>query len=414
MRVESNYGKLEVEKKAKTKLFFSIVLQAVLLIVLTAIVIAIITYSFDKNNSSELDLVEVAIKENVTIRDSSFAQNLFNKCKVFYYDEDYKPLEDYTFSYSKTFDTNLNNETKTVNGKSYMIRTGKMGSNLFNAEYYMIFMDVTENREVMLAAIWLSIISFMIAIAILSTLTYWSINDQMKYYENAIEKNNQLISDISHEFNTPLAIIKVSLAKIMSEPDLKVEDASESLVSVTHEVGRLNRMVKEMLILSRSDNERLILDKTPTNITEIIKDVCEPFEIMCELDEKVMEVDLAENVESMVDQDKLRQAVIILLDNAVKYTNKGDSINVLLRDSYNKYFITVSDTGIGVSDEDIGKVFERFYRTDASRNSETGGSGLGLSIVKTITDAFGGKVMAFHNKPKGFKVVLEYPKEKFT
>ena len=190
MRVESNYGKLEVEKKAKTKLFFSIVLQAVLLIVLTAIVIAIITYSFDKNNSSELDLVEVAIKENVTIRDSSFAQNLFNKCKVFYYDEDYKPLEDYTFTYSKTFDTNLNNETKTINGKSYMIRTGKMGSNLFNAEYYMIFMDVTENREVMLAAIWLSIISFMIAIAILSTLTYWSINDQMKYYENAIEKNN--------------------------------------------------------------------------------------------------------------------------------------------------------------------------------------------------------------------------------
>ena len=414
MRVESNYGKVEVEKKAKVKLIISIVLQSVLLILLTALVIGIITYSFNQKTTAELDLVEIAVKENVTIEESKFSQGLFSKCKVFYYDENKLLISDKIDGFEQTYKGDFNKLSMKINNTTYLVRAGRMGGNLFGAKFYMIYMDISESQDSMLSAIWLSVIFFILAIAILSTMTYWIINDQMKYYENAIEKNNQLISDISHEFNTPLAIIKLSLAKIMSEPDIRVEEASESLVSVTHEVGRLNRMVKEMLILSRSDNERLILDKTNANITDIIKDAVEPFAIMCELDEKKMEVKLDENVLSRVDQDKLKQAVIILLDNAVKYTKAGDSISVTLKQYYAKYLITVADTGIGVSDEDLGKVFERFYRTDASRNSETGGSGLGLSIVKTITAAFGGKVRAYHNKPKGFKVVLEIPKENFT
>ena len=169
-----------------------------------------------------------------------------------------------------------------------------------------------------------------------------------------------------------------------------------------------------MLVLSRSDNERMIIEKTNCDITAIVKEVVEPFQMMCELSNKEMILEIEEEVNSRTDADKLRQALIILLDNATKYTKEGESITVSLYTTFSKYILEVADTGDGVPDKDLQNIFERFYRTDKSRTSETGGSGLGLSIVKAIMIALKGKVYAMHNDPKGLRIVLEFQKEKFT
>ncbi len=106
--------------------------------------------------------------------------------------------------------------------------------------------------------------------------------------------------------------------------------------------------------------------------------------------------------------------IALTIDNATKYTKEGESITVRLYSTFTRFVIEVADTGDGVSDAELQNIFERFYRTDTSRTQETGGSGLGLSIVKAIMSALKGKVYASHNYPKGLKIVLEFPKEKFT
>ena len=136
--------------------------------------------------------------------------------------------------------------------------------------------------------------------------------------------------------------------------------------------------------------------------------------MMCELSNKEMVLDIEEDVKSRADEDKLRQSLIILLDNATKYTKEGESISVRLYSTFSRFVVEVADTGEGVSQAELQNIFERFYRTDTSRTSETGGSGLGLSIVKAIMSALKGKVYASHNYPQGLKIVLEFPKEKFT
>ena len=204
------------------------------------------------------------------------------------------------------------------------------------------------------------------------------------------------------------------MAQIMAAPEEKVEDISEPLVTVTHEAGRLSRMVKDMLVLSRSDNERIIIEKKNCDVSAIVAETVEPFQMMCELDNKEMILDIAENVKSRTDEDKLRQALIILLDNATKYTKPGETISVRLYTTLTRFVLEVADTGDGVPQSELKNIFERFYRTDKSRNSSTGGSGLGLSIVKAIMIALKGRVYAAVNYPKGLKVLLEFPKEKFT
>ena len=127
-----------------------------------------------------------------------------------------------------------------------------------------------------------------------------------------------------------------------------------------------------------------------------------------------MDIDIEEGILSRTDEDKLRQAIIILLDNATKYTREGEGVSVSLYTTFSKFVVEVADTGDGVDPSELQNIFERFYRVDKSRTSETGGSGLGLSIVKAIMIALKGKVYASINDPKGLRVVLEFPREKFT
>ena len=116
------------------------------------------------------------------------------------------------------------------------------------------------------------------------------------------------------------------------------------------------------------------------------------------------------NMDISVDTNKIYQVMIILLDNAIKYTEKDDKIEINTYAKDNKCIIEVKDTGIGVSDEGLKRIFERFYREDRARNRETGGTGLGLSIANMIVTAHGGTIKATHNQPKGTIFTIKLPR----
>ena len=155
------------------------------------------------------------------------------------------------------------------------------------------------------------------------------------------------------------------------------------------------------MTLARADSNNTVLNKEKINIDELIKEVVKPYVEFAEIEKKEVKLDFKFEKEILIDRNKIHQLMVILLDNAIKYTENGDSIEILTSQKEGKCVIEVKDTGIGISDEAIKHVFDRFYREDKSRTRETGGTGLGLSIADWIINAHGGNIKASHNGTKG-------------
>ena len=166
-------------------------------------------------------------------------------------------------------------------------------------------------------------------------------------------------------------------------------------------------MVKELMDLARVDNKKKKLNKEMTNMNELIKETIPPYKELAELQNKKMNIQI--NCESYqnVDKNKIKQLLVILLDNALKYTEEKDEISINIHTHDEKLFIIIKDTGIGISDEGLKHIFERFYREDKARSREKGGTGLGLSIAHTIVVNHGGSIKIAHNKPKGTIVTIK-------
>ena len=147
------------------------------------------------------------------------------------------------------------------------------------------------------------------------------------------------------------------------------------------------------------------------NLNIILSEIIEPFIEIASFEERELMYN-GEDVDVLVDKDKIRELMIILLDNALKYTNEKDEIHITLKSGMFDAIIEVADTGIGISDETKVKIFERFYREDKARSRKTGGNGLGLSIAKTIVTDLKGKIHVDHNHPKGTKFIITLPKTK--
>lgn len=293
-------------------------------------------------------------------------------------------------------------------GNTYMAGVYEIGTdNDIGAAYMVLFYNITQEQESFRWTIFDCVMIFIAFYAILIVFASLSAVYQITPYTSALKKNKQLISDISHEFNTPLAVVSATISSIMSQPQNTVEQVSDKLATAAEEVNRLKYMTKDMLLLSRSDNGRLVADLKQCNLSRLLTDTLEPFGMMAALNGKDMEFEIEPDLVVTTDPDKVRQAAIILLDNAIKYTRPGDSIRVGLGRVKDKVVFSVADTGKGVGgDLALKKIFERFYREDSARSS--GGSGLGLAIVKAIAGALGGKAYAEHNIPHGLVVKLEF------
>ena len=170
-------------------------------------------------------------------------------------------------------------------------------------------------------------------------------------------------------------------------------------------------ILTEDLINKKVDNIHIIHadedGKEKTNIDELIKETVKPYQEYASLEEKNIKLDLKYEKEINIDRNKITELMVILLDNAIKYTAKGDTITIKTYQKEGKCNIEVQDTGIGISDEGLKKVFNRFYREDKARSRETGGTGLGLSIASTIVLSHKGTIKAMHNKPKGTIILVK-------
>lgn len=231
----------------------------------------------------------------------------------------------------------------------------------------------------------------------------------LKPLADNLVRQTEFVQNVSHELRTPLTIIQAKQELLLQEPNKRIIDKSEDIALTLNETKRLSKLVKDLLVLSRADSHKMTLQKENINIDDYIKEIVAPYQEIANMQEKEVVLDFNYKMDVNIDANKIYQLMIILLDNAIKYTEEKDTIKIKTYSKDNKCVIEISDTGIGVSDEGLKRIFERFYREDKARNRETGGTGLGLSIANIIVSAHNGTIKATHNTPKGTVFTIKLP-----
>lgn len=229
--------------------------------------------------------------------------------------------------------------------------------------------------------------------------------NHMSYMLNEQENiRKRLTSDVAHELRTPVANVSANI-EAMVEGALEPDNAR--LESCYNELLRITDIISDLEKLRQIENEKLVLERTSVDVKELCESVIQAFKAQLE-SKKISCTVKADHVSLMADRNRLYQVMANLISNAIKYTQNGGCINVDVVDNKDFVAISVKDNGIGINESDLPFIFERFYRTDKSRNRITGGAGIGLAIVKAIVLAHGGEVSVESKESVGstFKVVL--------
>lgn len=215
--------------------------------------------------------------------------------------------------------------------------------------------------------------------------------------KESLYKQRKFISDASHELKTPIAVISAN-ADV-----LKTNEENRYIDSIKSQTKRLNLLVTDMLTLARMDESHKTLVKETFCLSDVVTEAVLPFDAVSFENGKVLLSEIEKNVEYYGNRESVKKMIDILLDNAVKYATKGGTIKVTLV----KTTLIVTNSGSDVKDADSNKIFERFYRGESSRSRETGGSGLGLSIAKSIATQNGWNITAKSKYGESMTITVE-------
>jgi signal transduction histidine kinase len=225
----------------------------------------------------------------------------------------------------------------------------------------------------------------------------------------AWEKQQQFVADASHELRTPLSVIKTNAELMLRHPDHTVEEESVRISSVLRESMRMGKLVSTLLTLARADANQIELQFGPVEVKEVLQQAAEQFVPLAEMKGIQLHIDFCDGAELWADRERIHQLLVIILDNAIKYTPDGGKISVSCRRQGNNAAISIEDNGAGISPDDLPYIFDRFYRGDKARSREAGGAGLGLAIAKWIVDKHGGKIHAESKLGVGSKFTISMP-----
>ena len=234
-----------------------------------------------------------------------------------------------------------------------------------------------------------------------------SINAMLDRIDRAYHSQARFVSDASHELRTPIAVIQ-GYAKLLERWGKDDPEAmQESITAIRAEADSMKELVEQLLFLARGDNDSMKVDKEVFDLTAIAGQVLKETEMIDQT--HPLTAEWGESVYVNADMGLIKQAVRILMDNAVKYSPEGGQIILRVNQQNGMVHLSVTDEGQGIAPEDLPHVFDRFYRTDESRTRQTGGTGLGLSIARWIAEKHDGTIDVLSRKGIGTRFRLELP-----
>jgi signal transduction histidine kinase len=262
-------------------------------------------------------------------------------------------------------------------------------------------------RQLMFVLIGLS--AFFVLISAL--LGYVMSGRAMKPIADSFERQKRFVSDASHELRTPLSIIHASLEVLEAEEGDKLGAFSRQVLGdLKDETRRMSSLVTHLLSLAQGDSSELSLNMEDFMLRDEIMKVIRQVKPLAQEKELFLEADIPSELPVYADKERLRQLLLILLDNALRYTPKGGGgITVTAKPDGRDIALAVTDTGIGIPQEKHEEIFERFFRADPSRDRGTGQAGLGLSIAKWIAEAHGGRITVQSSPGQGSIFTVRLP-----
>lgn len=219
----------------------------------------------------------------------------------------------------------------------------------------------------------------------------------------------EFVADVSHELKTPITSI-MGYADTLLEGEYDKETKDKFLNVIASEARRMAKLVTDLLILSRYDNNKVKKENSEFDLGELVKKCQEKLQLEINKKNHQVECFVTANVPPVkADKDGIERVVLNIMTNSIKYTKDGGNIKIYVGFVYNDAYVKVIDNGIGIPEEDLSRIFDRFYRVDKARTREMGGTGLGLSIAKEILDQNKGSIDIKSKKGEGTEVVIRIP-----
>ena len=231
-------------------------------------------------------------------------------------------------------------------------------------------------------------------------------NGMLSSLERASDAQQRFVSDASHELRAPLTVIQGNLQFLHRRPGISAEERAEVVAEAERETTRMSRLVAELLTLARSD-AGVAMRRDPIELEAVVLSAFQEARHLVRGQQ--LELEQLEPARVEGDEDRLRQLLLILLDNALKYTPEGGKVSLGLRRRGAQVELTVRDTGIGIAEAALPRVFERFYRADPARGRDPGGFGLGLPIARWIVEGHGGTIQLESSVGAGTVATVRLP-----
>ena len=273
----------------------------------------------------------------------------------------------------------------------------------------IVLLNISSEESLKIRLIQIFILVGAISLVCLLIISIFLTNKSIEPIKETFNKQKQFVADASHELKTPLAIIKTNTSLLLSNPEDTIKNQSKWIKYIESQSDRMSDLVNEMLSLAKLDIEENKLIISTINLSNIIESMLLTFDAIIFENKITLNTNISKNIMINGNEDSIKKLFSILMDNAVKYTNNGGSISVnLVSDKY-KTKLIIKNTGEGIPKDKLNKIFERFYRADDSRDRNTGGYGLGLSIAKSIVDQHKGKIYASSNLNRDATFTVELP-----
>ncbi len=238
---------------------------------------------------------------------------------------------------------------------------------------------------------------------------YYMADRNIKPMELLFKREHDFAADASHELRTPLTVLSLGIESLQNDDGSTYSSfARETLADMQHEVNYMAKLTAALLTLARSDENEISISRQKTDLAQILKSVCAKMRLLAEKKGLKLVCSVTGRLMAMADKDKFEQLVVILVDNAIKYSDSG-TITVELTLEGGNAVLRVMDEGIGIKQEDVQYIFERFYRVDKARSRAAGGFGLGLSIARWIAEKHGGSITAAPRSGKGSVFTVRMP-----
>lgn len=271
-----------------------------------------------------------------------------------------------------------------------------------------VYLDCSRSLDNFRAFRNVSILVCLIGVTIISALITFFSGKILRPVAESYEKQQRFITDAGHEIRTPLTIINADVSVLeMEQPD---DAPNEWLEDIRQQTRRLSTLTEELVYLTRMEEvQKTSVNMKRLNFSKIVGDVAHSFESRALVSEKKYNYDVADDLFLRGDESALRKLVSILLDNAFKYSSDSGDIRLFFYRQGKNIFLTVSNSVDEIQKKSIPHFFDRFYRADSSRNSETGGHGIGLSIARAVVRAHGGKIAAYTPDGKSLRISATFP-----